>query len=124
MLINLLSKIFPGKDIGWKEINETFIRLTLLSTPWFKVYLHRLICETIPDHCHDHPWNFRTWILKTGYWEETSEGVFWRKPFTTLYRPAYFAHKVWTKPEGAWSIVFVSKKYREWNKNAACRGNH
>lgn len=115
LLIKILTKILPYREIGWKDINETFYRFTLLKTPWFTVYLHRLICETIPPHCHDHPWNFRAFILYGGYWEQSEGSTVWRSPFSYLYRPAVFAHKVWTKASGAWSVIVVGKKYRDWN---------
>lgn len=122
MFLKLLKAILPYKEIGWKEINETFYRFSVLKTPWFRVYLHYLICEAIPDHCHDHPWGFRTFILAGGYWEESNDGqVHWRRPGNTFYRPATYKHKVWTKAAGSWSLMIVGKKTRDWNKHIECR---
>jgi hypothetical protein len=125
-LTDLLCKIFPYKEMGWKEIGETFYRWTLLKTPWFRVYLHKLDAPRWHPQCHDHPWDFIAILLSGGYWEQITGKnknrgqhvggkVYWRKPGTILYRPANFAHNVVTQigvPN--WSIVFVTNKKREW----------
>jgi hypothetical protein len=109
----LLRRWFANKEIGWAEIGETFTRFTLLSTPFFKVLLHKLDAPRWHPQCHDHPWHFWTLILSGGYLEESKEGLRFRRPGTVLYRPARFAHNVITRGVG-WSILVVSGKKREW----------
>ena len=41
----------------------------------FNVFLHRFH-KSDPDDLHDHPWNYRTLILKGGYWEYTPKVSF------------------------------------------------
>lgn len=114
-LESVLNRWFPYKSIGWKEIGETFIRWTLLRTPWFQIYLHKLIAPQWHPQCHDHPWAFVTFILAGGYWEWANNVLAWRGPGTVLYRPAEFSHNVVTHgQQTAWSIIFATKKSREW----------
>ena len=113
MFANLLRRLLPHKELGWKEIGEEFTRFTLLRTRWGNIYLHRLKALNEPPECHDHPWSFVTIILRSGY-NEYHNGVWtWRRPGSILYRPAEFSHNVVTKGV-AWSIVIVGRKRRNW----------
>lgn len=103
----------PREEIGWKELDETFIRYVLLKTPWFRVFLHKLNAPKWHPQEHDHPWNFVTIILKTGYWEKSRRGTFFRPAGTVLYRRAEFAHNVVTVGT-AWSLVVTGRKRRDW----------
>jgi hypothetical protein len=110
---NLLNKL-PYKEIGWKELGEVFYRYTLLKTPWFNVYLHKLDAPNWHPVCHDHPWSFVTILLKGGYLEKCDEGTFHRKPGAMLYRPAEFKHNIITPYGTSWSLVITTKKKRQW----------
>jgi hypothetical protein len=112
-MIARLLNLIPKREIGWKELEEHFTRYTLCKTPWFRIYLHRLNAPIWHAMAHDHPWSFITLILKTGYWESTPKGIFFRSPGTILYRPASFAHNVVTLGT-AWSLVFAGRKKRDW----------
>lgn len=116
-MLKLLLKVFPFKEIGWKEIGETFYRIQLVKAPWFNIYLHHLTAPNPHPQCHDHPWSFYTIILKNGYCEyrPTCNKWYHRKAGTILFRPAEFSHNVVTcdgKP--AWSLVFTGPRKREW----------
>lgn len=114
-LIEKLCQIFNYKEIGWKEIGETFYRWELLRTPFFRIYLHYLVAPIWHPQCHDHPWNFFAFILWGGYSEMDSlRQIIWRSPLSFLYRPANFVHNVKTDENGNWSIVIVGKKKRNW----------
>ncbi len=105
----------PHKQIGWKEIGEDFIRYAILKTPWFNVYLHRLIAPAWHPMCHDHPWSFVTFILWSGYLERVASGKeIRRRPGSVLYRPAEFRHNVITPYGTAWSLIVTTKKSRDW----------
>ncbi len=45
-------------------------RLRLLQTPWFGVFVHAILEPDRDRHPHDHPWTFRSLILRGGYTEE------------------------------------------------------
>jgi len=108
-----LRRWLSYKEIGWNEIGEKFTRFTILKTPWFNVYLHKLEAKVKHPHCHDHPWHFWAVVLSGGYYEYTEKGVAWRGPGSVLYRPATFAHNVVT-PGVNWSLVITSGRVRPW----------
>lgn len=122
MVLKKILNLFPHEDLGWKEINETFIRYTLLKTPWFRVYVHNLIAPEVSTACHSHPWSFVAIILKGGYMEYTEE-TNWqiRMPGDVLFRPASWTHNVSTSQQGMWSLVFTGPKRHEWGFKD-CRG--
>jgi hypothetical protein len=108
-----LLNLFPHEDIGWKDIGETFIRFTILKTPWFRVYVHNLIAKGAHPQCHSHPWSFIAIILSGGYNEYTKEsGWVWRRPGSILYRPSSWTHNVTTS--GMWSLVLTGPKTHAW----------
>ena len=117
MVADILRKVLPHKELGWADIEEEFTRFTLFRCPWGAMYLHRLKAQKIPPQCHDHPWSFVTIILKGGYSEFHDGEWVWRRPGSILYRPAEWSHNVVTR-DVAWSIVFVSRKHREWGFHA------
>lgn len=49
--------------------NPMILRLRLIQTPQFGVYLHRILREDLDRDCHVHPWNFATLVLSGGYTE-------------------------------------------------------
>jgi len=110
-----ILNLFPHEDIGWKDIGETFIRYTLIKTPWFRVYLHNLIAPIPHPQCHNHPWNFIAVILKGGYLEYTVDtGWKSRLPLDILFRPHGWTHNVVTTRAGMWSLVFTGPKKYSW----------
>jgi hypothetical protein len=121
--------MLPHQQIGWQEINEDFIRFTLLKTPWVRIYLHRLEADRPHPHCHDHPWSFVSLLLAGGYWErcqsprECGPIWHWRNPGQVLYRPAEFKHNVKTLGV-SWSLIFTGRKRRPWGFTEDCRNDH
>jgi hypothetical protein len=112
-MFSLLRRLLPHKDIGWKEIGETFTRFTVLATRFGTLYLHRFDAPNWHPHCHDHPWDFLAVILSGGYYEATSSATAWRGPGSVLRRRAEFAHNVLTRGV-CWSLVWVGPKRRAW----------
>lgn len=109
------------RDIGWAEIGEEFTRWTLLWTPWFAVYLHRVWAPKVAPKCHNHPWSFVTFILWGGYWEwNRSTDWVWRKPGSVLRRHATWSHNVVTLERPSWSLVIVGPKLYGWSQHE-CR---
>ena len=80
----------------------------------FNIFIHKFL-KSDPDDLHDHPWGFRTVILKGGYWEHTEEGKFWREPgFTQSVRPMH-KHRVELKPNcTCWTLFIPYRRVREW----------
>jgi hypothetical protein len=112
---DFLRKVLPHKELGWKEIGEEFTRFTLLKTPWFRVYLHRLYAPLWHNLAHDHPWDFFVLILRKGYLEMDRDGYQHRRFGSFFFHPAEYAHNVKTGGyDVAWSIVFTGPKRRPW----------
>ena len=108
------------QQIGWKELDEDFIRFTLLHTRWFRIYLHRLNAPNAHKVCHDHPWWFWTLLLKGGY-NEYHQGIWtWQCAGSLLYRPAEWQHNVVTRGV-SWSLILTGPKFRKWGFTEECR---
>lgn len=95
------------------EVGPLMVRYRLLRTPWFNVYLHHFLRSDFDRACHDHPWDFTTFLIGGGYWENTPMGRFWRRQFSVLHRCAEWQHWVEVvKP--VWTLILVRPKRREW----------
>ena len=80
----------------------------------FNVFLHRFH-KSDPDDLHDHPWNYRTLILKGGYWEYTPQGKFWRGVGHYRKMPAESLHRIELEPGvNCWTLFIPGKHKREW----------
>lgn len=113
-LEQLVRKHFPYKEIGWAEIGEKFTRYALIKSPWFNVYLHQLSAPSWHPECHDHPWGFVAILLAKGYDEQVGTKVYKRRPGSVLFRPATFVHNVITPYGTSWSLIFTTRKSRDW----------
>lgn len=88
--------------------------------PIFCIYLHRFLGDDEDRAMHDHPSVSLSWILKTGYWELTPDGKFWRRAGALIARKATQFHRVVlerdenNKPMPAISLFFFGPKYRNW----------
>lgn len=89
------------------------------------IYIHKLLRSDDERNLHDHPWDFHTFLLTDGYFEELPHefnketgileytNIEYRLPFKLYYRPATWAHRLLlNKP--VWTLVFRGKKRREW----------
>ena len=112
-LIAMLCRWLPYREMGWKEIGETFYRWVALTTPWMVVYIHYVDAKQWHKECHDHPWDFWALILAGGYWEDFRGRRDWQRPLTLLYRPARSRHNVMT-PTRSWSLVVRGRTKRKW----------
>lgn len=109
-----LRKHVLHKEIGWHEIGEEFTRYQLVKTPWFNIYLHQLWAPKWHPECHDHPWGFVAILLRGGYLERVDMVDHHRYPGAILYRPAEFVHNVITPYGTSWSLIFTTRKSRDW----------
>lgn len=81
----------------------------------FNIFLHKFL-KSDPDDLHNHPWSYRTLILMGGYWEYTTEGKFWRGPFSYRYAPANTFHRVELDKNipYCWTLFIPGKKVQDW----------
>ena len=84
----------------------------------FNIFLHHFL-KSDPDDLHNHPWTYRTIILKGGYWEHTKDGRFWRAPFTYTYAPANTFHRLELDKNNpyCWTLFIPGRKVQDWGFN-------
>ncbi len=106
---------------------STYIdRLTLITTPWFSVKLHRIYRPDQQRELHDHPWSFFSVILR-GWYEENipcpidvcqgpevahivSRCVRWWN-----WKPAEGRHSIrHVSRTPVWTLVFTGPRRRIW----------
>jgi hypothetical protein len=107
----------PHRDIKVDDV--LYLRrfyLTPRSWRW-RVFLHH-IARPDPDRAvHDHPWPFRTLVLR-GWYEELVPGF---KRVLVIHkvrwggrRPATYQHRVWKVAPSTWTLVLAGKARRVW----------
>lgn len=113
---------WPTRRVIWScqaDRGPLLTRYYLVDSERFAVYLHHLHVSDDDRHLHDHPWDFLSVLLSSGYYEHT-ESVqrlgsvkAWRRRFSVLYRPAEWRHRLdLVRP--TWTLVFRFRRRREW----------
>ena len=112
--MKMLGRYRIIKDRVDDEIILNVTNLFLKDRKTFNVFLHRFH-KSDPDDLHDHPWNYRTLILKGGYWEYTPQGKFWRGVGHYRKMPAESLHRIELEPGvNCWTLFIPGKHKREW----------
>ncbi len=86
------------------------------------VRVHRIMCADRDRHCHDHPWDARTIILRGWYRERrlffysdtntpTSVGFFRTRGDTATLKFGEYHRIEQVSPDGVWTL-FITWKYR------------
>lgn len=105
-------------------------RFRIFNNRFFGVFVHQILRSDIDRHCHDHPWNFVSVILKGKYREfnlrsvcdedgkPTGEHALELKTYRAgdiVSHIAEDAHRL-EIPEGTttWTLVFCGRTRREW----------
>jgi len=84
----------------------------------FNIFLHKFL-KSDPEELHDHPWNYRTLVIKGGYWETTPTGKYWRGVGHFRKCEAESFHRVEVEPGVAcWTIFMPGKQRRNWGFDA------
>lgn len=117
----IIRKLFLVKEIVSKEGEVHFRRYRLLATPWFNLYLHQILKSDEDFHFHDHPWSFRSLILKGSYEEFFScppshYAIHYRRYKTgdVATHPAEDAHSLTLLTPQAWTLVLTTGRERVW----------
>ena len=96
--------------------DDTYLlRLRLVQTPWFGIYLHKINEDDGSRLLHDHPWPFISLLLRGSYEEirDYSGRVhtvrrFNKKKTTDL-------HSIMSLSRcPVWTLMFVGRRQREW----------
>lgn len=103
---------------------DHFVRLRVIDTPWFGVYVHKLITED-PGDPHDHPFNFISVILRGGYvearfkdqydWIQTRRA--YGEGFPRInYMTTENLHRITSVAYGrpCWTLVFRGRRVKQW----------
>ncbi len=113
----LLSLLFERHEIG-RQGDVYLTRWVIWGKrfgPGRKVFLHRFHRSDSDAALHDHPWDFWSFILWGGYYEETPTGTKWHRPLSLLKRPAEWRHRVVLTPGWrAWTLIWTGNKRRSW----------
>lgn len=115
----VLMRILPFVVIDSDENGPYLVRYKLFRCPWFKVFLHHILRSDEDLELHDHPWNFVSLILWSGYKEVLSIGstIVYRvrtvRAGDVIRHRARDAHRlILDRP--AWTLVGVTGKKRHW----------
>lgn len=112
----MLNQIFQLEEINGHNICPTYLyRWTLLSTRWFKFYLHKFVADDWSQDLHDHPKRFVTIGLWGRYTEHTPvESKIWKAPWIRSFAPQHL-HRITIEPSSTcWTIAIVFKSVRNW----------
>lgn len=106
-------------------------RLRVIQTPWMSLYVHWIYRPDMDRFGHDHPWTFRSFVLRGWYDEivyekndgQRTSGGPWKiqhwKRFSWHRMGLDQAHKITAIPQD-WgrcpliTLVFVGKRRRNW----------
>jgi len=125
--------IFGINTDGTENKNDLYLRRYYIYRGKHRphIYLHHIVRSDYERACHDHPWDFISFILKGGYTEiceypETAFGAAqttrkWKRPGTFIRHKATDFHRLELKAP-AWSLVFSGKKTRIWGFNTPDKG--
>lgn len=108
-------RIWDIEDIRRADDQPYLYRIGIFRCPWFSLMLH--IFSASDDDClHDHPWAYKSFMLKGGYFEQTTDGeLTWYGPGSFISRPANWLHRVvLAQGDKAWTLVFTSGRERDW----------
>ena len=123
--INIMEYMGRRRIIMDRENDEPYLERYYLflrdrgSFP-FNIFLHKFL-KSDPDHLHDHPWGYTTFVIWGGYWEytENAEGKRVKKWCGVGYfanRPALWKHRLELDPAHptCWTLFIPHKRSREW----------
>jgi hypothetical protein len=103
------------------EVGTYLYRWFLLPhNRWRNVYLHKFVRSDDPGPLHDHPWDFVSLCLATGYDEITVGGRIRRRPGSLARRGATHRHRIELRRDHrgcekpCWTIVITGARRRQW----------
>ena len=119
-MLKLVMNIVSKKGI------THFKRWSIIQSKWFNIYIHAIYVADLDKHCHDHPWNFMSIILKGTYIEKVINKhpkhnryisyltrSFWSNTFK--WNKAETTHKIDKIMDGPVYTLFITgKNRRDW----------
>ena len=120
--MKIIDRLFSREDLDGDGVCPTYMsRWTLISTRWFKGYVHRFLGDDWAADPHDHPKRFISLGIWGWYYEDRfdSDGNHqstkkYKAPWLRSFG-ANHVHRVRASECGnTWTIVIVLKTQREW----------
>ena len=117
-------RIINDRQTGEPYLERYYLFLKDRDSFPFNIFLHKFV-KSDPDHLHDHPWSYKTFIIKGGYWEwyplKNDTGAVigaskkWRGPGSFIKATADSMHRVELEPGiTPWTIFIPGKKQKDW----------
>lgn len=106
------------KEIKSKTGELHFKRWEIIKTPFGSIWLHAIYKPDADKHLHNHPWDFKSIILKGSYKELTEKGIVHQTPgkFNVINGENY--HKILdVESDVVYTLVFVTPTKRQWGYN-------
>lgn len=117
----ILRKLFLVREIVSRKGVVHFQRYRVISTPWFKIYLHRILESDQDKDLHSHPWDFKSLVIKGSYKEYYAIGPYWGlvkertfKPFQVNSYDHNNVHKIEVMNGPVWTLFFTNGRLYEW----------
>lgn len=103
------------KEIKSKSGELHFRRWQILKTRWFSIWLHGIYAADTDKHLHNHPWDFKSIVLKGSYTEQTENGNIEQTPGKFNSRNGSNFHKILElKSPVVYTLFIVSTVKRIW----------
>ena len=125
--LNAAKNFFLVKKIVSQKGVTHFRRWCLFRSPWGCIYLHNITNSDLDIDPHDHPWNFRSLILKGSYREESRyPRDDYKCSYVNVFKPGMInkkrtieVHKLTLLSKSVWTLVFTGKKIHDWGYQTA-----
>ncbi len=116
----LMRLSVPFIIIDSEENGPYMVRYKIFRCPWFKIFVHHILRSDEDPELHDHPWNFVSLVLWSGYLEvlparKMGDPLPVRRirAGNVVRHRADDAHRlILNRP--AWTFVIVTGKKRHW----------
>ena len=117
----LIRTLLLVKEIIAKNGDIHFRRYRLLETPWLRFYIHHIRISDFEKHFHDHPWSFKSLLLKGSYWEDCTYDPLHTDVHSRRYKQGQIVshdgrdtHQITLETPEVWTFVVAWGKRREW----------
>ncbi len=96
------------------------VRWHLISTRWFRVFLHSILRPDEDRDLHNHPWAWGFSLVLSGSYDELGATTGHQWWYQTVRRFSWRAfklssfHRITNVRPGTWTLFFAGPRVREW----------
>lgn len=92
-----------------------YMRRRMIWSPWGTVRLHKILSSDSGRDLHDHPWDFTSLILTSGYYEhQPGKPVRFYSPFSLVTHQAEDLHRLEIYKGPVYTLVLTGPVRRNW----------